>query len=211
MVDLTTFQISKKIKSSGWTESILRVNDQILALNRTQPISGTQVSNLLFIEPFQETISDSLELPSNPNSMVLDENENLWIMCEGDSNLNSLPALLQVNVHSKTVERNFNFQHFSDFPFDLKVNKARNSLFFISGSAVFKMSTGDSSLPQTPFISIDEALIYSIGIDPQNDEIYISDAIDFVQNGLVSRYSSSGVLIDNFKAGKIPGDFVFIY
>jgi hypothetical protein len=50
---------------------------------------------------------------------------------------------------------------------------------------------------------------YSLAIDPENSEIYVGDAIDHSQNGIVHRYSSVGMLIDEFKVGISPGNFAF--
>jgi hypothetical protein len=40
-------------------------------------------------------------------------------------------------------------------------------------------------------------------------EIYVGDAIDHRQNGIVHRYAPSGKLIDEFKVGISPGNFGF--
>jgi hypothetical protein len=44
-------------------------------------------------------------------------------------------------------------------------------------------------------------------ICPRTGDVYIADAIDYVQQGMVYRYSSDGVLIDSFYVGIIPGAF----
>ena len=44
-------------------------------------------------------------------------------------------------------------------------------------------------------------------INPVNSEVYIADAIDYVQNGVVLRYSPDGELLDEFYVGIIPGAF----
>ena len=51
---------------------------------------------------------------------------------------------------------------------------------------------------------------YALDINPINEEVYVSDAIDYVQNGIIFRYSSSGDLINQFNSGVIPGSFLFI-
>ena len=48
-----------------------------------------------------------------------------------------------------------------------------------------------------------------MAVNPANDEVYVADAIDFSQSGLIMRYTQSGELIDSFKAGVNPADFVF--
>jgi hypothetical protein len=58
-------------------------------------------------------------------------------------------------------------------------------------------------------IDADERLLYSLGVDPVSGDIYLSDAIDYIQAGLVFRYNRYGTLLDSFTAGIIPGSFCF--
>ncbi|MDD3108749.1 MAG: YncE family protein, partial [Alistipes sp.] len=46
-------------------------------------------------------------------------------------------------------------------------------------------------------------------VDPYRSEVYVADAIDYVQSGRVYRYTPQGTLLDDFAAGVIPGAFCF--
>jgi len=48
---------------------------------------------------------------------------------------------------------------------------------------------------------------YGLEVDPVTSDIYVSDAIDFTQRGVVYRFQSNGVPIDTFQAGIVPGAF----
>ena len=50
---------------------------------------------------------------------------------------------------------------------------------------------------------------YGLTVDPSNSEIYVSDAIDFVQRGMVYRFSPAGEPVDTFRAGIVPSSFCF--
>jgi hypothetical protein len=54
-------------------------------------------------------------------------------------------------------------------------------------------------------------VFYSIKVDPTNDEVYISNAKNYVMNGDVERYSASGEFISKFEAGIIPSYMLFNY
>jgi len=44
-------------------------------------------------------------------------------------------------------------------------------------------------------------------VDPKNGDVYVADAIDYQQDGIVYRYTKEGKLIDQFYVGIIPGAF----
>jgi hypothetical protein len=50
---------------------------------------------------------------------------------------------------------------------------------------------------------------YGIGIDPETDLIYLGDSKNFVGNGAVYRYTTSGQFVDSKAAGRGPNGFVF--
>lgn len=65
----------------------------------------------------------------------------------------------------------------------------------------------DGKFPVKPFLPYNNTLYYGLTINPVNSEVYIADAIDYVQNGVVLRYSPDGELLDEFYVGIIPGAF----
>ncbi len=50
-------------------------------------------------------------------------------------------------------------------------------------------------------------MFYGLTVNPVNSEVYVADAIDYVQPGVILRYSPEGELLDEFKVGIIPGAF----
>jgi hypothetical protein len=63
-------------------------------------------------------------------------------------------------------------------------------------------------LPTSSIINQNGALFYGLGISPTHD-IYISDAVDYVQSGIIYRYDSTASLKDQFSVGIIPQVFWF--
>jgi len=71
------------------------------------------------------------------------------------------------------------------------------------------MPVSSTSLPSQPFITTAGHLFYGLGINP-NGNIFVTDAIDYVQNGWAYQFSqSTGTLIKAYRAGRIPGSFCF--
>jgi hypothetical protein len=67
-------------------------------------------------------------------------------------------------------------------------------------------------LPLNPFINQDNNRFFTyLGVDPVNGDIYIGDPKDYQSNGVVYRFSSTGVLKNEITAGIIPAAFGFNY
>ena len=69
------------------------------------------------------------------------------------------------------------------------------------------MDVLDEELPTHPFIDSQGTIYYGLTICPRTGDVYIADAIDYVQQGMVYRYSKDKELIDSFYVGIIPGAF----
>jgi hypothetical protein len=66
--------------------------------------------------------------------------------------------------------------------------------------------TKENAQPEV-FLPYDGTLYYGLTICPYTGDVYIADAIDYVQQGMVYRYSKERELIDKFYVGIIPGAF----
>jgi len=201
IVDLISHSISGNIPVSGWTEELLIHNDTVYVCDMTN-------DNLLIIDPSNNTLIDSVKVGESPNSIVIDQNNKIWIMCSGGFN-SSNPTLIKFNPQSRTIETTFVFSNLSESPGNLKINALGNQLYFLNNN-VYRMEINNPTLPSSVFITSNSNTFYGLGIDPVNEDIYVSDAIDYVQNGIVYRYANTGSLIHQFSSGIIPGNFLFI-
>jgi len=88
------------------------------------------------------------------------------------------------------------------------MNATNDTLYWLN-NGIYRMSITATVTPTAPFIAQSGVNYYGLGIDPSTNEIYVSDAIDYVQKGMIYRYQSNGTLIHTFRAGISPGDFYF--
>lgn len=169
-------------------------------------------NKILIIDPVKDAVVDSIEVLKQPNSMVVDKDGKIWVMCDGGYENsqygNERPGLVRIDAFTRTVEKVFLLPN--DFwPSELHITSGRDTLYYINGG-VWRMRTDARELPDQPFIAAGEGnLFYSLGIDPQTSEVYVGDAIDNVQQGIVYRYDPAGRVKDTLRVGIIPGDFVF--
>ncbi|MBE9467374.1 MAG: YncE family protein [Bacteroidetes bacterium] len=179
-------------------------------------------NKILVIDTDIDEVIDSIEVAKQPNSMVIDKNNKLWILSDGgfaDSPYGQdTAAITKINADNFEVEKIYKFPTLNSSPTKLQINGAKDTLSFIYGNwgngniddgGIYQMPINDDTLPKTPFIEQKTRLFYGLAIDPNNSDIYISDAIDNNQNGCVFRYNAKGFPIDTFKVGIVPGAFCF--
>lgn len=172
-------------------------------------------NKILIIDTDTDQLKDSIEVFKQPNSMVLDKNNKLWVMTDGGFDGSAYgyeqPGLLKIDAETKEIERTFRFP-LGDHPIKLCINPEGDSIYYIN-KHVWRMSVNDKRIPDQPFITSENTTIYggfySLAIDPATNEIYVGDAIDHKQNGYVRRYNRSGKMLDEFKVGISPGNFTF--
>jgi len=172
-------------------------------------------NKILVINSNTDQLIDSIEVFKQPNSMVIDKDNKIWVLTDGGFEGSPYgyesPGLLKIDAESREIERTFRFP-MGDHPFNICLNPTKDTIFYINRH-IWKMAVTDKRLPDKPFIFSEYADLYggyySLAIDPGNAEIYLGDAIDHRQNGIVRRYAPSGKLIDQFKTGISPGDFAF--
>ena len=200
VVNLIDLSIENEIDLNGWTEQLHLIYGKVYATNK-------ESQYLYIIDTSTDEVSDSILIGYGSNSIKEDVNGKLWVLCNGDQ-LNNYASLYRINPINNTIEQSFIFKEISDNPLKLKINGWLDTLYFINRH-IYKASINISSIPDQEFITATDEIFYGIGIDPDNGDIYISDAIDYVQKGLIYRYQSNGKLIAEDYAGVIPGDFYF--
>ncbi len=200
VVNLQNNSIQKTVSASGWTERMLLFQNHVFITNMGK-------ANVLVMDTLTDAIIDSIPTVKEPNSIVIDHQNKIWVLCGGGSNHEQIPALMKINPISFQIESQYNFTS-SDYPKELCISKDGTDLYFLN-SGVFKMSITDVNLPLNPIITQDSRLFYRMGMHPQTDDIFVTDAIDYLQDGWVLQYNSSGALLHSWKAGRIPGFVCF--
>ena len=178
-------------------------------------------NTILVINSQTDKILDSIKVGKQPNSMVLDKENNLWVLCDGGFSGSTYgqekARLCKINTQNDSIEKQYIFDDINVSPSHLKINSGKDSLFFIynswsgnlSNKGIYKMSVYSNNLPAQAFIGITNQNIYGLGVDPENGDIYFSDALNYSQDGVVYRYNSAGLPVDTFKVGINPNGFCF--
>lgn len=201
IVNLGDNSITKQTQCKGSTEEMLLYSGKVY-------ITNTKSEYLYIADISSDQITDSIHIGYGSNSIRIDKNNSIWVICAGslDNSINA--GIYKINPHTKNVDLSLNL----GFPLNvwdrIEMNGNSDTIYYMC-NGIYKMGINENSLPLSPFITQSGKLFHGIGVDPASGIIYIADAIDYVQKGKVYRYQPNGTLIDSFNAGIIPSDFYF--
>ena len=178
--------------------------------------------SILVIDTQQEAVTDSIVLSSwQPKAMLLDCHNKLWVLTDGgygtdgstSSFSDNVPHLYRIDTATRRIE--------SDEPLDtdeasveMALNPRGDTLYIINND-LYRMAVTDAHLPVRPFIKAPKDSqgrrhkLYGLNVNPYDGDIYLADAVDYSQAGVVYRYSREGQLVDHFRVGINPSCFAF--
>jgi len=198
------------ITTGKTTEAMVMIDENVFVSNWSNYNQTTQNNTIQVIDIRFDRLVDSIVVAMEPNSMVVDKNRKIWVLCSGGFMNEEIPALFRIDPATRSVERRFNFPTIESSPEQLKINAAADRIYFVNKD-IYAMEITDEQLPANPVISAGSHNFFALGLHPVNNTILVSDAGNYVQNGWVFRYHADGILIDSIQAGLIPGYFEFNY
>ena len=211
IVNPRTFQITGYIDcpnmtmESGSTEQMVQWGDYVYVN------CWSYQNRILKIDTRTDKVVAELQVGIQPTSLVLDKNGKMWTITDGGYEGSpygyEAPSLYCIDAETFTIEKRFKFK-LGDWPSEVQLNGTGDKLYWLNDD-VWEMSVDASHLPAKPFLPYRNTLYYGLTIDPVSGEVYVADAIDYQQNGMVYRYSKDGELLDEFYVGIIPGAFAW--
>ncbi len=208
ILNLQTNTITGQINTIKSTDRMLLYNNLVFVCNWSQYYVHQNNNTVQVINTNTDKLIDSIVVGKEPNSMVLDKNNKLWVLCSGGYYNEEIPSLICINPNTHSVEKTLLFANKYLSPTSLDINTTKDTLYCVSND-IYKMSINETAIPSIPFIKKGTRLFYSLAVSPSTNEIFISDAIDYTQNGFVFRYNSNGNVLDSVRAGITPSWFSF--
>ncbi len=216
IVNPKTFKITGKIDVNNNADFNQHSTEQMLKFGKYVFVNCWSYDNqLLVIEDNTDEVIDSIKVLKQPNSMVLDRYGKLWVLSDGGYKGSPYQqgrgGLTCIDAKTRKVEKTF-LCDLNDNPRSLAINGSRDTIYFVN-KHVYRHAVFSNSPPElfvkAPHTESFQGGGYSLAIDPYSSEIYIADAIDFVQKGVVYKFRSDATPLDTFRVGIIPGSFCF--
>ncbi len=166
-------------------------------------------NRILKIDTETDSVVDELVVGIQPTSLVLDKNNKIWSVTDGGYEGSpygyEAPSLYRIDAETFTLEKEFRF-NFGDAPSEVQLNGTKDKIYWINDD-IWEMDVTADVLPSNPFLDSRGTIYYGLTIDPASGDVYVADAIDYQQQGMILRYSSEGAELDKFYVGIIPGAF----
>lgn len=202
IINLTDNTVSGYINLRRSSESIAVAGDKTFVANW---VGGHEI---MVIDNRTDEVLDSIEVGVEPESMVYDGNNMIWVLCNGGWARENFAELDGINISTNKIEKHLLFASKEESPSCLKIDGTGQTLYYLE-SGVRRMNKTDATLPSEPFIPESGHYFYKFGINPFNNDIFVTDAVDYQQNGYLLYYSGAGALISSLSAGIIPGSLCF--
>jgi len=189
--------------------NIRRSSESIIVTGKKAFVSNwVGGKEIMVIDILTNKLADSIQVGVEPESMVIDRNNMLWVLCNGGWERNNFAELDQINTTTNKVEKKLIFASKLSSPVSLAINGTGDALFYLE-NGVNKVNLAFPILPTSPLIPQTDHLFYKLGIDPVSNYIMVTDAIDYKQQGFLLFYQPDGTLFISNYAGIIPGSMCF--
>jgi len=188
---------------SGSTEQMTQIGRYVYC------VCWSYQNRIIKIDTETDRVVDSLEVGIQPNSIVKDCIGKLWTITDGGYQGSpygyETPSLSCIDPDSFEVEKRFLFT-LGEAPSELQADSDGRTIYWINDD-IWRMDVNADRLPDRPFIGSNGTKYYGLTVDPDNGDVYVADAIDYQQAGMLYRYDSAGNLKDKFYVGVTPGAF----
>jgi len=187
------------------TEKLLCFGNILYAANWSSYGSSHLNNSIQIIDVHNKTLVGSIQVGKEPNSMVKDKNNNIWVLCSGGYMNEEKPRLCKISTITNTVISVFEFPLITQSPFSLSISFEGEYLYYIN-EHIYTMSIYDYALPTSPLIESGDMNFYSVNASMFAESIVVADAGNYQTAGNVLIYKTNGQKTAHFPAGIIPSN-----
>jgi len=203
VLDVRNQKVDRRIGIGRTSESMVMASGKLFVANWSMLNHPEKENNKIMVVDIEAgRVIDSIVVTKEPNSMTLDQFNNLWVLSSGGFENEEYPALTRINPETHTIENVFSFPVKEANPANLTANITGDSIFWLN-RGVYSMDITAETLPDIPVIEEEAGNFYSLAVS--DNRILVSDAVDFQQRGEIRVHRKNYEIDTIFRAGIIPG------
>lgn len=216
-IDTTSLKITRRVEVGRQPEELVAYNDKIYVANSGGYSPPDYESTVSVIDVPSFTEIKRIEVAINLHRLKIDAEGDLYVTSRGDY-YETPSKLFVIDTKTETVKKSFDIG-VSNFTIHKGIAYMYNSEFsYITGDyeiSYLMLDTKTETLLDASFISEkDKGLIkmpYGIAVNPETDEVLITDAKDYVTPGNLHCFTLDGALKWSVETGDIPAHITFKY
>ncbi|MBO9204710.1 MULTISPECIES: DUF5074 domain-containing protein [Niastella] len=190
VIDTTSLAIEKDIAVGSNPEQMVVVGDKLYVAN-SGGNGAVQDSTVSVVSLSFMTEVKKITVSINPNSLTADDSGNLYVVCQKNFSGTAKNRLVKINTYTNTVVK----------VADTAVGRIKyyNGALYATGgyygsAYIRKLSTTDFSQESANFVTDGTFMTepYGINVDPENGDVYVTDAKDYLTSGEVFCFDNTG-------------------
>lgn len=212
VIDLNTNAVVSEIPTATGPEKMMMVGEEVWVLNQG---GFSYDSTITIISSVNDAVIETLVVGHKPSGIAADKDNNIWVMCSGNGwngfagAGDSEGKLVCIDPLTHTIINTLPFLSTENHPEKLVIDNAGETLFYNYPGGLFSQNIYEETL-QMDTIYESSTMFYALGYDPYSELIFVSDPLDYVQDGIVYRIDPlTKEMVGSFEAGIIPGEFFF--
>lgn len=209
VVNYVTGVLVTQISVPQYTEHLVKVDEYVFAEGKKIFSNASSKGSLIRLNTNNHTYVDKQDVVGDLGGLVVDKNNHLWVAVSADTATSSFASLKCFDKDFNQVS-SYSFGSYSWKPSNLCISGNGEDLYFLSND-VYHCPMVQTGIVPFKLVSNASNNFYALGVDPLSNEVYVSDALDYVQASRIYRYNKNGELVHSFTAGVIAGHFAFAY
>jgi DNA-binding beta-propeller fold protein YncE len=186
--DLASKKISRTIATGKGASKMLLSGGKIWVVNdggtnadfKLARDSSVVVIRIPTLSTEVETFEKRIKVGAGPNSIVQDNNGNVWVLCGGYDYIKPDGKLYQ--IRNEVVVDSFSLPSGAS---SLTLDNAKTTLYFLADNKVYAKDplNFDKKAPSVFLQNAAFVYPYGLGVDPKTGYLYVADAKDFTKSG----------------------------
>jgi len=212
VIDLNTNSVSGSIPTATGPEKMMLVGENVWVLN--QGGFGLD-STITIINSTNDEVLQTLVVGDKPTGIVLDKDGMVWVMCSGNgwNSLRSLDdtkaELVCIHPQNYSIIKKIYFPESDAHPEKLVIDNDGETVYYNYPGGLYAQDLNKETL-ELRVVLTSEAMYYGLGYDTVSGNLFVTDPLDYVQNGKVYIINPLGEeILKSFDAGVIPAEFYF--
>jgi DNA-binding beta-propeller fold protein YncE len=212
VLNLVDYSVMASVQTGAGPDEMVMSGDRLFVIN-----SGGfgDDSTMSVISTNDEENLGRIIVGHRPSGIRKDINGNIWVLCSGKGysgfpDPGDTPAkLVCIDPVSLAILKEINFPDTENHPDNLIIDDSGSILYYNHPQGIFSFPVVASALNSQPLIPGCK-MYYGLGFDEKLKMIYVTDPLDYQQNGWVFRYDAiDGTPNDSMLVGIVPNGFWF--